>query len=101
MAVEIIYASDAITVFRTCIDFTQAMTIQAVIEQSGVMQAHPELENMDFKVGIYAQTKTMDDIVNDGDRVEIYRPLTIDPKDARRIRAENKRKKMGIKLFGA
>lgn len=101
MAVELIYASDATTVFRAQVAFTDEMTIQAVIEQSGLMQAHPELERVDFKVGIYAQTKTVDDIVTEGDRVEIYRSLTIDPKDARRIRAENKRKKMGIKLFGA
>lgn len=38
-------------------------------------------------VGIWSRSTTRDALVRDGDRVEIYRPLKTDPKEARRLRA--------------
>jgi hypothetical protein len=38
-------------------------------------------------VGVFGQSCRLDDPVHDGDQIEIYRPLTIDPKEARRQRA--------------
>lgn len=43
------------------------------------------------QVGIFGRRVTMDTRLADGDRVEIYRPLRMDPKDARRRRAKNGR----------
>lgn len=37
-------------------------------------------------VGIWGRITTLDACVRDGDRVELYRPLTVDPKQARRLR---------------
>ncbi|WP_239407148.1 RnfH family protein, partial [Francisella tularensis] len=54
-----------------------------------------------LKVGVYSQLVDLDYQLKDRDRVEIYRNLTIDPKQARMLRAEQKRKKEGIRLFGA
>lgn len=42
--------------------------------------------------GIFNQSVGLDYILQDGDRIEVYRPLQIDPKTARMIRAERKRK---------
>lgn len=39
------------------------------------------------KAGIFGKRATMDTRLADGDRVEIYRPLALDPKEARRRRA--------------
>ena len=39
------------------------------------------------QVGIFGKRVTLDARVADGDRVEIYRPLKVDPKEARRSRA--------------
>lgn len=39
------------------------------------------------QVGIFGKRVTLDARVADGDRVEIYRPLKLDPKEARRNRA--------------
>ena len=39
------------------------------------------------KIGIFGKRVAPDTLLNDGDRVEIYRPLTADPKEARRRRA--------------
>ncbi len=45
------------------------------------------------KVGIFGQLCLPDQILQDGDRIEIYRPLLVDPKEARRRRAEVRRRK--------
>lgn len=59
----------------------------AAIEQSGILQEMPEVAFDPSHIGIFSRRVAPDDILHDGDRVEIYRPLTLDPKDARRRRA--------------
>ena len=49
------------------------------------------------KVGIFSQIKSLDEIVNDGDRIEIYRPLIADPKEVRKKRAEQQREQGIVK----
>lgn len=44
-------------------------------------------------VGIWSRRCSLDQPLTDGDRVEIYRPLTIDPKEGRRMRADLRRKR--------
>jgi putative ubiquitin-RnfH superfamily antitoxin RatB of RatAB toxin-antitoxin module len=44
-------------------------------------------------VGIFGKQKTLDTTVVTGDRIEIYRQLHLDPKEARRRRAQQQRKK--------
>lgn len=68
--------------------------LQAV-ERSGIANSFPEIDLATAKMGIFGQglgTKGLDSaathILQPGDRVEIYRPLISDPKDARRKRAE-------------
>lgn len=65
-------------------------TIREVIQQSGLLQQCPEIDLERGKVGIYNELRKLDDAVRAGDRVEIYRPLKADPKEARRKRAEKK-----------
>jgi putative ubiquitin-RnfH superfamily antitoxin RatB of RatAB toxin-antitoxin module len=65
-------------------------TIGHAIEQSGVLAEFPEI-NLELQpVGIYARKKTLDTVLRERDRVEIYRPLVADPKDSRRRRAAKK-----------
>lgn len=47
--------------------------------------------------GIFNQSVDLDYILQNGDRIEVYRPLQIDPKTARAIRAERKRKLLNSK----
>ena len=68
--------------------------LQAV-ERSGIAKHFPEIDPATAKMGIFGQslgTKGLataaSHVLNEGDRVEIYRPLISDPKDARRKRAE-------------
>ena len=62
-------------------------TIETAIYRSGILELHPDIDLNTQKVGIFSKTKTLATIVKAGERIEIYRPLTIDPKEARRKRA--------------
>lgn len=53
----------------------------------------PAQINPQAPIAIYGKQVSHDHALNDGDRIEILRPLTVDPKDARRLRAAQSRKR--------
>lgn len=62
-------------------------SVEDALKQSEIMQLVPNLAGLDISdlsVGIYAQKANLDTLLEAGDRVEIYRPLTADPKEVRR-----------------
>ncbi len=65
-------------------------TIQYAIECSGMMSHFPEIDLAKQKVGVFSKQRELSDVIHAGERIEIYRPLTIDPKDARRAKAKKK-----------
>jgi putative ubiquitin-RnfH superfamily antitoxin RatB of RatAB toxin-antitoxin module len=65
-------------------------TIGQAIEGSGVLARFPEINLVTQPVGIYGKKKTLETVLRERDRVEIYRPLVADPKDSRRKRAAKK-----------
>jgi putative ubiquitin-RnfH superfamily antitoxin RatB of RatAB toxin-antitoxin module len=65
-------------------------TIREGIELSGLLQRCPEIDLAKNQVGIFGKLREPDTVLNEGDRIEIYRPLKADPKEARRKRAEKK-----------
>lgn len=62
-------------------------TIQRAIRDSDIIRQAPEIDVSVMRVGIYGKLKTLDTVLREHDRVEIYRPLIADPKDSRRRRA--------------
>ena len=66
---------------------TEGTSIGEAIEQSGILQACPEVDLDRNKVGVFSKLKKLNDRVKDSDRIEIYRSLKADPKEARRNRA--------------
>src|SRR5690606_4791096 len=62
-------------------------TLHQAITQSGILEDEPAIDLSTMRVGIHGKLKTLDTIIRAGDRVEIYRGLEADPKDARRRRA--------------
>lgn len=79
------YASDT-EQFHLEVEFQEGMTLEQAIEKSGVAQMTTLPES--YSVGIFGvKVKDMKQCLSAGDRVEIYRPLTINPKDIRRKRA--------------
>jgi putative ubiquitin-RnfH superfamily antitoxin RatB of RatAB toxin-antitoxin module len=65
-------------------------TVGQAIEASGVLASFPEINLVTQPVGIYGKKKTLETLLRDRDRVEIYRALVADPKDSRRKRAAKK-----------
>ncbi len=65
-------------------------TIEQVINYSGLLQRFPDIDLATGKVGVFNEIRALMDKVEAGDRIEIYRPLQADPKQARRRRAEKK-----------
>jgi len=65
----------------------EAITVQQVINESGVLKEFPEIDLLTMKVGVFGKLCKLDGQVKAGDRIEIYRPLAQNPMDARRNRA--------------
>lgn len=79
----------------------QSATIEAVIRQSGLLERFPEIDLKTNKVGVFGKAAALSATLNDGDRIEIYRPLIADPKEARKKRAaEGKVMKKGAREDG-
>lgn len=86
LKVEVAYAKkDTQCVVKVIVE--KGATVQDVINESKVLVLYPEIDFNVLKVGIFGKIKTLTDLVKAGDRIEIYRPLVMDPKEARRKRA--------------
>jgi putative ubiquitin-RnfH superfamily antitoxin RatB of RatAB toxin-antitoxin module len=70
------------------LEVDEGTTIGQAIEISGILQQAPDINLVTMPVGIYGKKKTLDTVLRARDRIEIYRPLIADPKDARRRRAK-------------
>lgn len=67
---------------------------QAIV-LSGIGQRHPEIDLGTQAVGVFGELATLERVLRDGERIEIYRPLLADPKQARRRRAASKKNRTG------
>ncbi|MYM27933.1 RnfH family protein [Duganella sp. CY15W] len=83
--IQVCYASDGLQFLRD-LQVPPGTTIEQAIALSGVQQEVPGLNLSELQVGIYAKKKTLDTVVREHDRIELYRPLIADPKNARRRR---------------
>ena len=91
--VEVAYAAPARQeVIEVCV--RPGATVEQVIRASGMLARFPEIDLTLQRVGIFGETARLQDAVRDGDRVEIYRPLVADPKEARRARAARRGEKL-------
>ncbi len=59
-------------------------TIKEVIEKSGLLKMFPEIDLETQRVGIFGRLTKLDTVVQEGNRVEIYRPITADPETVER-----------------
>ncbi len=89
--VEVVYALPEKQYLRT-VTVPEGSTIEQAVIASGLPELRRDINLAENKVGIYSRAAKLQDIVQDGDRVEIYRPLLADPKELRRQRAERSAK---------
>lgn len=86
IAVQLIFATPH-TIWRRDLRLPGTATIAQALQQGGFWSSHPELSPDLTAVGVYGQRCEPDQVLKDGDRVEIYRPLVFDPMESRRRRA--------------
>ncbi|GJM08802.1 MAG: hypothetical protein DHS20C11_10780 [Lysobacteraceae bacterium] len=91
MQVEVVFAMPD-RQWRVSTEVPEGATIAQAIAASGIESMVGELEVSADNVGIYGRRLKPDATVEEGDRIEIYRPLLIDPKEERRLRAEAAKK---------
>ena len=90
LKIEVAYARPDVQAVET-VELAPGATVEQAIVASGLLRRFPEIELARAAVGIHGLAVTLSDAVSDGDRVEIYRPLTVDPKELRRRRARRRR----------
>ena len=69
------------------LEVEEGTTIKEAIEASGVLDTYDQIDLTRDKVGIFSKFATLDTVLREKDRVEIYRPLIADPKKVRKERA--------------
>lgn len=89
IAIEVAYAREDVQRI-IAMEVEEGTTIEAAIDRSGILAIFPEIDLLRQKVGVFGKLKKLTDKVGVGDRIEIYRGLLIDPKEARRKRVKKK-----------
>jgi len=87
ITVEVVYGLPNKQTLLSC-QVAKGTTIEQCIHQSGILAHYSDIDLRHNAVGVWNHTAKLTDVVNEGDRVEIYRPLIADPKEVRKRRAE-------------
>ena len=85
--VEVAYALPQQQVIKN-VELSAGLTVQDAIDLSGLLEVFPEITQSALNVGVFGKVFSLEQLLKNADRVEIYRPLIHDPKEARRQRAK-------------
>jgi len=86
VCIELVYSPAATVVQRIELTLVEGCCLMDAMRLSGVLGGEPAVRLDGLKVGIWGRVMPLDTVLRDRDRIEIYRPLTVDPKEARRLR---------------
>ena len=86
MAVEVVYVAPE-RLHRVSLRVPLGSTLGFAVSASGLLEQCPELDPEAWGMGVFGRRREADCPLRPGDRVELYRPLRVDPKEARRRRA--------------
>jgi putative ubiquitin-RnfH superfamily antitoxin RatB of RatAB toxin-antitoxin module len=86
ICVEVVYAGEEQPIQRR-VELADGCTVMQAIDASGIVAMLPAGTIDPARLGIFARRVAPDRLVREGDRIEIYRPLLLDPMEARRRRA--------------
>ena len=89
ITVEVAYCPRPGVVDRVTLQLPEGSTLVQALQASGVLERHGlVLEDLDL--GIWGRRESADHPLRERDRVEVYRPLQCDPKEARRLRYQQR-----------
>ncbi|ABB74504.1 RnfH family protein [Nitrosospira multiformis] len=87
--IEVVYALPERQVVRQ-MNLPEGTTVEQAVKLSGILPRFPEIDLLKNKLGIYGKLVPPTTVLRDRDRIEIYRTLRVDPKEARRKRAKKR-----------
>lgn len=85
LQVEVVYSAGPGHTDLVALSLPPGTLLAAALQASGLLLRHG-LDAGELRLGIWGKVKPADTPLRDRDRVEIYRPLKVDPKEARRLR---------------
>ncbi len=94
LRVEVLYCPAPSVVDRVVLHLPQGTCLQDAVDASGLCLRHA-LDAATLKVGIWGRMQLPQTALRDQDRVELYRPLRVDPKEARRLRYKRAKQRAG------
>ena len=99
LKVSVAYSPRAGEVDEVNLQLAPGATVADALRESGLQARHPGLAIDALPVGIWGAFCDRGDLLRDRDRVELYRPLLVDPKEARRqrYRAQGKVKAKAVR----
>lgn len=86
ISVEVVHARPDVQLVLS-IQLAPGASVEEAIRASGILSRFPDIDIAQSKVGVFGKLVSLDSVLRDRDRVEIYRPLIADPKQARKTRA--------------
>jgi uncharacterized protein len=91
LRVEVAYSPAPRQVQVVTLDLPAGCSVADALRASGLLERHAlVLEGL--RCGVWGRVQPLDWLLRDGDRVELYRPLSVDPKEARRLRYKHQRR---------
>lgn len=87
--VEVVYITAEQRITQVKLSLADDSTVADALDQAGMYARHPETKN--FAVGIFGRQVPLERALRAGDRIEIYRPLKLEPMERRRLKAGQSR----------
>ncbi|HYD32049.1 MAG TPA: RnfH family protein [Azospirillaceae bacterium] len=88
MKIGVVYALSQRQTWLTT-EVPEGATVRQAIERSGILGQFPDIDLTRQRVGIYGKFASLDAVVEDGARIEIYRSIIADPATVRRRGQQN------------
>ncbi|RVU46624.1 RnfH family protein [Rubrivivax rivuli] len=95
MRVELVYCPAPGQVDHSQLQLAPGATVMQAVQASGVLQRQA-LQAESLRLGVWGRACEPGAVLREGDRVEIYRGLLVDPKEARRLRYKTHRAQQAV-----
>lgn len=86
MQITLVHSPAPRQVVEVCVQVPEGCTAQLALNASGWLKAYPEIGTQPLTLGVWGRRIGLSHVLRDGDRLEVYRALRVDPKVARRER---------------
>ena len=99
IAVEVAYSPGPSQLEIIPLELDEGATLAQALELSGLLERYPALQADDLVCGVWGRRCDLQHPLRDRDRLEVYRPLKVDPKEARRQRYAEHQARFGRKAL--